>query len=188
MLDFTSQLTACSPQGSQPTEEDDAICNSKELKYSSPRWQLAGCKITSAGRTMQPDPFTTHAEFIDGFYTYPGTGVVMAGKVVDYLLELADMQASLIERKVGQSNRPVDNNHWVELRDDRNLFEFQFQVPASSQHEVSLVISKQLKVFVRDAINAFDPTEILIYSTSCGGTLRDYVDQEFGPRFGLPDP
>ena len=50
----------------------------------------------------------------------------MAGKVVDYLLELADMQASLIERKVGQSTRPVDNNHWVELRDDRNLFEFQF--------------------------------------------------------------
>ena len=52
VLNFTSQLTACSPQGSQPTEEDDAICNSKELKYSSPRWQLAGCKITSAGRTM----------------------------------------------------------------------------------------------------------------------------------------
>ena len=112
----------------------------------------------------------------------------MAGKVVDYLLELADMQASDIERKVGQSNRPVDNNHWVELRDDRNLFEFQFQVPASSQHVVSLAISKQLKVFVGDASNAFDPTEILIYSASCGGTLRDYVDQEFGPRFGLPDP
>ena len=89
------------------------------------------------------------------------------------------MQASLIERKACQSTRAVVNNHWVELCDDRTLFEFQFQAPASSQYVVSLTVSKQLKEFVRDASNDFDPTQILIYSTSCRGNLRDYADRLF---------
>ena len=65
-----------------------------------------------------------------GLYIYPDTGVVMAGKVIDYLLSVADEQAALHELEVLDTTRAMDNNHWIDVFDTRDLFEFQFQVLA----------------------------------------------------------
>ena len=50
----------------------------------------------------------------------------MAGKVVDYLLSVADEQAALPERRVQTNIRAASNNHRIHSRVDNNLFEFQF--------------------------------------------------------------
>ena len=72
----------------------------------------------------------SHIDENVGLYIYPDTGVVMAGKVIDYLLSVADEQAALHELEVLDTTRAMDNNHWIDIFDKRDLFEFQFQVLA----------------------------------------------------------
>ena len=65
----------------------------------------------------------------------------MAGKVIDYLLSVADEQAALPEKKNTANIRAASNNHRIHSRVVNNLFEFQFLVLRRSQSEIAAAIS-----------------------------------------------
>ena len=89
-LDFTSQLSAIEPQGIQPSQEDERIClRYKKSKHVSPRWQFSRSKIHEDIKVITTS-LISHIDENVGLYIYPDTGVVMAGKVIDYLLSVAD--------------------------------------------------------------------------------------------------
>ena len=88
-----------------------------------------------------------HVYSVKGIYTYPNTKVVMAGKVVDYLLTVADEQDAFIE-SVNDIMRVKDNHHWINVNNDGdNVFEFQFQVHTDKQIRVARDISSKLQDF-----------------------------------------
>ena len=98
----------------------------------------------------------------------------MAGKVVDYLLSVADEQANLPERVTPANIKAKYDLHWFDIKTANWLVEFQFLVLAKTQSKVATAICSQLKEFVTKE-SKFHPTEILIYSTSQGLNAGEYI-------------
>ena len=103
---------------------------------------------------------------------------MIAGKVLDFLLSVAEEQALLPERQTKANIKAKDDLHWIDLMQTHLKFEFQFLVLARDQTRVAQAIRTQLKKFVSKGIG-FYPTEILIYSTSSGGTVGELVSQKY---------
>ena len=65
--------------------------------------------------------------------------------------------------------------HWIDVLQVVFAFEFQFLVLARDQTSVAQTIRTQLKKFAKAGALNFHPTEILIYSTSNGETVGEFV-------------
>ena len=132
-LNFTSQrFTAGDPQSSQPSEEDDSTCKwYKGKKYVSPRWKFKGSKIHEDVKSLVPEwEVGEYINAIGGYYVHPNTGLVMAGKVIDYLLSVAEMQALLPEKKNPANIRARHDLCWFSVSTEFNSVEFEFLVLA----------------------------------------------------------
>ena len=101
---------------------------------------------------------------------------MIAAKVLDFLLSVAEGQAILPERQTKDNINAKDDLHWIDLMQTHLKFEFQFLVLARDQTSVAQTIRTQLKKFVSKGIG-FNPTEILIYSTSCGETVGELLSR-----------
>ena len=102
----------------------------------------------------------------------------MAGKVLDFLLSVAEEQAILPERRIKANIKAKHDLHWIEVEASKARFEFQFLVLARDQTKVTNVIRTQLKKFTSKGID-FDPGMIIIYTTSTGGTVGELVSQKY---------
>ena len=101
---------------------------------------------------------------------------MIAGKVIDFLLTVAEEQALLPERQIKANIKAKDDLHWIDVMQTSFKFEFQFLVLARDQTSVAQTIRTQLNKFVSKGIG-FNPTEILIYSTSCGETVGELLSR-----------
>ena len=54
----------------------------------------------------------------------------MAGKVIDYLLSVADVQAQLPERNIPANIRARDDLHWFSVNTEYKVVDFEFLVLA----------------------------------------------------------
>ena len=103
---------------------------------------------------------------------------MIAGKVLDFLLSVAEEQAILPERRIKANIKAKHDLHWIEVEPSKARFEFQFLVLARDQTKVTNVIRTQLKKFTSKGID-FNPGVIVIYTTSSGGTVGELVSQKY---------
>ena len=103
----------------------------KGKNYVSQRWQSASRKIYEDIKSIDHQKSAgEHIEEIEGFYIHPNTGLVMAGKVIDYLLSVADVQAQLPERNIPANIRARDDLHWFSVNTEYKVVDFEFLVLA----------------------------------------------------------